>query len=127
MTGQGGSGRWHLSLAHNTLRARVPMPQQDGAIRRSRGDVTVGRDVALGPRQTGDDSKVAKDDLHDFRRLRGEDSETVVPEAAGDQEATVHRRNEAVGPNLQHLTEVVAQVAAHHRIIVVVRVRLCCR
>lgn len=118
------SGRWHLSFAHDTLGTCVPVPEENGAVRGTGGYVAVGSDVALGPRQTRDHAKVAKDNLHDLGRLRGENPETVVPETACNQEATVHGGHEAVGPDFQHLAEVVAKMAAHHRVVVVVGVGL---
>lgn len=100
MAGEGGTRCGHLPLAHNALRAGVPVPQEHGAVGRAGRNVAVGGDVALGPREARDDAKVAKDDLHDLGRLRGEDAETVVPEAAGDQETAVHGGHEAVAADL---------------------------
>lgn len=45
---------------------------------------------------------------------------TVVPEAAGNQEATVDGCNEAIRTDFQHLAEVVAQMASADRVAVVV-------
>lgn len=49
-----------------------------------------------------------------------EHTKTVVPEAAGNQEATVDGCHEAVRTDFQHLAKVVAQMAAADRIAVVV-------
>lgn len=42
----------------------------------------------------------------------GKDSETVVPEATGHQEAAIDCGDEAVGAHPHFLTEIVSQVAA---------------
>lgn len=49
-----------------------------------------------------------------------EHTKTVVPEAAGNQEATVDGCHEAVRTDFQHLAKVVAQMASADRIAVVV-------
>lgn len=97
MAGQCGTWRRHLTLADNALRPGVPVPQQNGAIGRTAGNVTVRCDVTFGPGQTGDDAKVTEDDLYDLGRIGGEDAETVVPETASEQETTVHGGDETIG------------------------------
>ena len=111
VAGEGGARRRTLGrLTDDGLGARVPVPEEDGAVLAARRHVAVGRDVALGAAQARDDAEVAVDDLHDLGRVGGEDAEAVVPEAARHQEAAVHRRQEAVGAQPHLLAEVVAQV-----------------
>lgn len=123
MPGQRGPGRRHLALPDDRLRPRVPVPQQHRAVGRAGRDVTVGRDVALGPRQARHHAVMAEHDLDDLGALRREHPEAVVPEAAGQQEPAVDRRHEAVGAYLQVLAEVVAEVAALRRVCAAVRLR----
>lgn len=49
-----------------------------------------------------------------------EHTKTVVPEAAGNQEATVDGCDEAVRTDFQHLAKVVAQMATADRVAIVV-------
>lgn len=49
-----------------------------------------------------------------------EHTKTVIPEAAGNQEATVDGCHETVRTDFQHLAKVVAQMAAADRIAIVV-------
>ena len=67
MAGERRSGRRHVAVSDDRLRSGIPVPQQDGAVGRAAGDVTIGRDVALGSRQARDHSVMAEDYLHDFR------------------------------------------------------------
>lgn len=127
VSGKRCSRRWYLSLSDNTLRSSVPVPQQYCAIGRTGSDVTVRSDVALGPCQTRDNTKMTENNLHDFRRFCGKDSETVVPEAASQQESTVDGGDKAIRTNAQLLTEVVAEMTTHSGYLIVVGIRLNCK
>lgn len=61
---------------------------------------------------------MAEHDLHNFRGFRREHAETVVPEAASDEEATIDRCDVAVRAYFYLLTEIVAQVSLHSWIVV---------
>jgi len=50
VTRQGGARCRCLTLADDSLRPGVPVPEENGAVRASGGDVAVGGDVALAAR-----------------------------------------------------------------------------
>jgi hypothetical protein len=121
---QGGPRRRHFALADDRLRPGVPVPQENRAVRGARRYVTVRRDVTLRSGQARYHAVVAEDDLHDLGCFGGEHPETVVPEAASDQEFAVDGGDEAVRADPEVLAEVVAEVAAQHVILIGAVVRL---
>ena len=94
----------HLPLAHNSLAAGVPVPQQHGAVLAAADDVAVAGVVTLrpgdrrwgnikfaafyisrlSPRQTGDNSVMPEHNLTDLGRLCAVNSETRVPESSSN-------------------------------------------
>ena len=106
-----GQSIYHLSLPHDGLAPRVPVPEEDGAVLATRHDVAVAGVVTLGPGQAGDHAPVAEDDLSDLRCLSREDTETVVPESSRDDKPAVHGGHERVGSHFDLLGEIISEVS----------------
>lgn len=102
-----------IAFPDNALHPGVPMPEQNRAVLRPRGDVAVRGDVALRAGQARDHAVMPEDDLDDLGGLGREHPEGVVPEAASQDEPTVHRHHEAVGAHADLLAEIIAEMALH--------------
>ena len=94
VAGEDGARCGHLALAHDGLAARVPVPEQHGAVLAAGHDVAVARVVALGAGEAGHHAVVAEHDLTDLGGLGAVHAEAVVPEAARDHEPGGWRHNQ---------------------------------